>query len=147
MSDGNAFEINTNISGGAQQQNIGQSGGTASLHVDQSSSAVTFDRFLAELSKNIETQSAVQSASGNDLNKTVYEPLKEIAESEEPTNEQDRITLKARIATLLSQLEPYAPYIRKTVAAFAEGALSAIPPPASWIVAGCIEVVRDARRD
>lgn len=89
---------------------------------------------------------SIPEAESEPMVRDVVQPLREIAAESEPENEQDRTTLKARIAEYTAKLEPYAPYIRQTIAAFAEGALSTIPPPASWVVAGVVEVVRDARR-
>ncbi len=130
-----------NINVGNNSQNVIGDGNTVSNTMNNGGVAATFEQFIQAMREAIPPEQ-LESVQAEVLN-----PLTDIAAEPEPTNEQDRITLKARIATLLSQLEPYSPYIRKTVAAFAEGALSAIPPPASWIVAGCIEVVRDARRD
>lgn len=73
-------------------------------------------------------------------------PLRELAAADPPANEQDRQTLMARVMEYASHLEPYVPYIRRTLAAFAEGALSTLPPPASWVMGGIMEVVRDHRR-
>jgi len=118
----------TNIEGGQNQNNSG--GGP-----------ITISDFLGAI--KAELPEAEQAR----VEVEILAPLREAAAQPEPTNEQDRTTLKARIYGYLSQLEPYTPYIRKTLAAFAEGALSAIPPPASWVIAGCVEVVRDARKD
>ncbi len=130
-----------NINVGNNSQNVIGDGNTVSNTMNNGGVAATFEQFIQAMREAIPPEQ-LESVQAEVLN-----PLTDIAAEPEPTNEQDRITLKARIATLLSQLEPYSPYIRKTVAAFAEGALSTIPPPASWIIAGCIEVVRDARRD
>lgn len=138
--DGNAFEIHNNVTGGAQQQNIGQSGGEAVMHVDQRAGELTFERFVQTLREQIPPEQLKKAQA------EIIGPLCEIAAEPEPGSEQDSQSLRSRIAKVLENLEPYSPYIRRTVAAFTEGALSTIPPPASWVIAGCIEVVRDARR-
>lgn len=74
------------------------------------------------------------------------EPLREIAVGPAPQTEEEETTLKATILAYVSKLEPYVPYMRKTLAAFAEGALSTLPPPAGWVMGGVMEVVRDHRQ-
>lgn len=81
------------------------------------------------------------------VNKDVLEPLEEIARGEAPKTEREEKSLRKKIGGYIQKLEPFLPSIRKTAAAFAEGALSTIPPPASWVMGGCMEVIRDARRD
>lgn len=137
MSD-NAFEINTTITGGAQQQNIAQSGGQASLNVDQRSGGVSFAEFIRTLKEQIPAEQLPEAAD-------VIEQLEDIATQPEPETSDEKQTLMSRIGDLVKRLEPYTPYIRKTIAAFAEGALLTLPPPSGWIISGCIEVIRDAR--
>jgi hypothetical protein len=141
MSDGDAFEFNNTVHGDGAQINQGKN--VTATPTNQLGDQLTFDKFAAAIERDIATDCAPDQAEV--VREDVLKPLREIAAQEEPTNEQDRTTLKARIMELLEKLEPYAPYIRKTIAAFAEGALMTLPPPAGWIIAGCIEVVRDAR--
>lgn len=146
MGEGNKFEINNTVNGGAQQLNIGQSGGKAELNADQSGPAITFEQFIQTLRQNLPADQI------DSVQADVLDPLNELAAEPEPENEQDRVTLKARIMSLVEKLEPYTPHIRKTIAAFAEGALLAVPGAnlawgAKCVIAGCIEVVRDARND
>lgn len=139
MSDGDAFEFNNTVNGHGAQINQGKNVTATQTNTAGDNSA--FDRFLACL------KAELPDSHVNQLDAEVLEPFRKIASEPEPENEQDRLTLKARIMALVANLEPYAPFVRKTIAAFAEGALGTIPPPAGWIIAGCIEVVRDARRD
>lgn len=140
MSAGNNFEINNKVSGGAQQQNIGQSGGEATMNVTQGDS-VTFEQFAAAIKE------AIPEADRERVVAEVVEPLADIANQPPPDDAQERSDWKAKIYEYAAKLEPYAPYLRKTLAAFAEGALKTIPPPASWVVGGVMEVVKDHRKD
>ena len=141
MSDGDAFEFNNTVNGDGAQINQGKN--VTATPTNQIGDQVTFAKFAAAIERDVADDCDPDQAEV--LREDVLDPLCQIAEQPEPDSEQDRLTLKARIMELLSKLEPYTPYIRKTIAAFAEGALSTLPPPTGWIVAGCIEVVRDAR--
>lgn len=114
---------------------------TATIHVSGGGDSLSFEKFIQAIKEQI-PEDQIESVQAE-----VLDPLSDIAAEPEPTNQQDALTLKARILDIVEKLEPYAPYVRKTIAAFAEGAMSTIPPPASWVIGGCIEVVRDARRD
>lgn len=133
--------VNFNIKGNVNQaaakiENLESHVGDVHNHAASNQS---FEEFIKALQEKIPAQE-VEAAQAE-----ILEPLREIAQQPEPENEQDRLTLKARIIEIAERLAPYTPYIRKTIAAFAEGAIMTLPPPASWVVAGCLEVVRDAR--
>lgn len=136
---GDAFEFNNTVNGDGAQINQGKN--VTATQTNTLGDTITFEQFVQSIKEQLPREQLEQ------VQADVLDPLCDIAAEPEPENEQDRVTLKARILAIAEQLEPYTPYIRKTIAAFAEGALSTIPPPASWVIAGCIEVVRDARRD
>ena len=141
MSDGDAFEFNNTVNGDGAQINQGKN--VTATQTNQIGDQLTFEQFAAAIERDIANDCDPDQAVV--IREDVLEPLREIAAQDEPANEHDRTTLKARISELIRKLEPYAPYIRKTIAAFAEGALMTLSPPAGWIIAGCVEVVRDAR--
>ncbi len=142
MADTNSFEFN-NTQTGAGSQNIQGYNASGNLS-NQAAGPVTFDGFMEALRKGCSDGAGPMYEK---VNEDVLEPLEEIAQMEEPTTEKGAMSLKKRIASYVEKLQPYAPFIRKTLAAFAEGALSTMPPPASWVAGGCMEVIRDARRD
>jgi hypothetical protein len=80
------------------------------------------------------------------IEKDVIEPLRTIAAEPAPETPRKQATVKAKIMEHLAKLEPFLPYIRKTAAAFADGALRSMGPPAGWIVGGLLEVIRDHRQ-
>jgi hypothetical protein len=136
-----AFEFNNNVTGDGAQINQGQN--VTATQTNQIGSTITFEQIASAIEKDIAAECDPDQAEV--VREEVLAPLCEIAKQDVPANEQDAVTLRARIASLLEKLEPYAPYIRKTLAAFAEGALSTLPPPAGWIIGGVMEVVRDHR--
>ncbi len=79
------------------------------------------------------------------IEQDVIEPLRVIASEELPKDPGKQETVKDRIMACIGKLEPYLPYIRKTAAAFADGALRSMAPPAGWIIGGLLEVIRDHR--
>lgn len=133
---------NVNISGGQNQNQFGDHN-TQNMINNIQGNGISFEQLLQVIKEGLAADLAADEVAA--IDKQVLEPLREVGAQPEPENEQDRTTLRARIGALLEKLEPYAPYIRRTLAAFAEGALSTIPPPAGWVVAGVVEVVRDAR--
>lgn len=102
--------------------------------------------FFAELRKGLQQESSdpkvVQQAE-----RDAIRPLEDLCKQPLPESEADQKKLKEKIFDMVRGLDPYVPYVRKTIAAFAEGALKTIPPPISWAVGGCLEVIRDHRRD
>jgi len=136
-----AFEFHNNVTGDGAQINQGQN--VTASQTNQIGSTITFEEVAAAIERDIANDCDPDQAEV--VREEVLGPLCEIANQGLPANEQDAVVLRSRIARLLEQLEPYAPYIRKTLAAFAEGALGTLPPPAGWIIGGVMEVVRDAR--
>lgn len=131
--------FNVNITGGNNQNAFG----------DNSHFEMTVEGGgkidLDELFRGIANE--IPEADREKVTEEVVKPLREIAGEKEPESDEEKTSLKERILAIANKLEPYTPYIRKTVAAFAEGALKTIPPPASWVVGGCLEVVRQERKD
>lgn len=77
----------------------------------------------------------------------IIEGLEQAATTPLPETEEEQQSLKDSIWDYINKLDPYVPYIRKTLAAFTEGALKTIPPPASWVIGGCLEVCKQERND
>lgn len=145
MSDTPNISIGS-VTGG--QNNIGKTdiAGDQNQTNNYGGTSITFEQFIQAIKEQLPVEQLEQVQS------EVLDPLCDIAAEPEPDSEQDRVTLKARIMAIVEKLEPYTPYIRKTIAAFAEGALLAVPGAglawgAKCIIAGCIEVVRDARAE
>lgn len=130
---GNEFNISNNVSGGAQQQNIGQSGGEAIQNVHQETS-VSFEDFARQVESLIADDKRSEVAAALD-------PLREIAASEPPDDEESKRSLLDRIGEYAGRLAPYAPQIKYVVSKFTKGALESLPPPAGWIVSGILKVI------
>ena len=137
---GDSFQFSAEMHGDGQ---INQGREVNATNTVNKGDTVTFAQFMSAIEKAVEES---ERAVPEDVRSEAIEPLKQMAEEEPPETEQEQQTFRARIAGYVAKLEPYVPDIRRTIAAFAEGALSTIPPPAGWVVAGVIEVVRDARR-
>lgn len=147
MGPQSVFNIDNRFNSGNQLQSVGQSGGTVKNEMTSAGGAGNFEAFLAELKKEI---AAIPDANVAQVEQEVIEPLRVIAAEPKPENAEAEVTLRTRIGAIIDKLAPYTPYIRRTIAAFAEGALLASSPlgyVAKIIVAGCVEVVRDARRE
>lgn len=133
------------VTGG--QNNIGKT----EIHGDQvqhntyGDVSITFEQVMQSLAEAIPDE-----GERGIVEQDIIQPLREIADQQEPKTEQERLTLKDRIMSLTEMLKPYLPEVRKAIAAFGDGALGklasgALPPPASWVVAGVIEICRDNR--
>lgn len=139
MSDGDAFEFNNTINGDGAQINQGKN--VTATQTNQYGDTVTFGQFVAAIKTELE-----QHEDCAKVEQEILAPLQEIAAQPEPETEEEKATLKTRISGYLAALGPYVPYIRKAVAAFADGALRSMGPPAGWIVGGLLEVIRDHRQ-
>lgn len=144
--DGDELNLNIgSITGG--QNNIGKTEIQGGQHqtVNHGDTTITFSAIVEKIREEIPEGELVDF-------EAVMVPLEEAAAGEEPTSEQDRVTTKEWIFEQVAKLGPFVPHIRKSIAAFGEGALGklaagALPPPGSWIVAGVIEICRDNRQD
>lgn len=136
-------ELNVNINGG----NIGgvQLGGSGNTqHITQNNEAeseISLELFLSKLQENLPQEERPK------VDPEVIDPIKELASQELPDSPEEQQTLKEKIVGYLKKLEPYTPYLRKTLAAFTEGALKTLPPPASWVIGGALEVCKQERQD
>lgn len=58
--------------------------------------------------------------------------------------EEKKPTVVERVMALCGKLAPYAPMVQKSLVAFGEASLSAIAPPAGWIVGAILAAVKAA---
>lgn len=136
MGEGTTY--NVNITGGNNQNAFGDH--SSFRMVNNSGQEVDLDHFFRGLRDSLPDEVREQ------ITKASIEPLRKVAAGQEPKTEDERSSLKAKIFEYAAMLEPYIPYIRRTLAAFASGALRTLPPPASWVVGGVLEVVEDHRK-
>jgi hypothetical protein len=123
-----------------QSNNVIGDGNTVHNTINGASQGGSADELMAAIRDAVKESGAEDFEAVND-NSIV--PLEEIAKGDAPATEEAKQTLKNRIATYMKALEPYAPYIKKKLAQFAQGALAALPPPVGLVVAGCLEALKD----
>lgn len=129
---------NINITGGNNQNIIGDNAkGSQIIH--QEGAEFDLNKFFEMV------RGAVPDGDKEAVQADVIAPIQAEIDGYGSGSESSDDDIKARIMHALGKLSPYAPYLRRTVAAFAEGALKTVPPPISWIVGGCLEVIRQER--
>lgn len=141
MADGDSFSFNNNVTGDKNQLNQGK---TVKASMVNKGDTNDLD-FFAQLRESLK-QEAPDTDTVSRAEQEVIKPLEDLCGVDLPESEAEQKTLKEKIYELVRNLDPYVPYIRKTIAAFAEGALKTVPPPISWVVGGCMEVVREHRQ-
>lgn len=144
--DGDELSLNIgSITGG--QNNIGKTEIQGGQHqtVNHGDVTITFEEIVKTIREEIPEGELI------DFN-DVMQPLEDVANEELPASEEEKVSLKEKIFAMAERLGPFVPHIRKSIAAFGEGALgklasSSLPPPSSWVVAGVIEICRDNRHE
>lgn len=107
------FNINTNMTGGALQQNIGQEGGTVSQTVNNAAE-VTVEQVLTEVEKALPEEKAAE----------FMPELRKFASL--PIEEQEEPEVKGRLATILAKIVEWQPTVQKNLAIFGVGALESL---------------------
>jgi hypothetical protein len=128
---------NINITGNSQ--NAFGDGSTFTQNIGGSDN-IDFEKILALIIESIPEQHR------KEVEADVCDPIRDIASEDIPEDKEKQEEVKSTIMSYLSKLEPYIPYIRQTVAAFADGALRSMGPPIGWVVGGLLEVIKDHRQ-
>ena len=126
---------NINITGGNNQNIIGDNA-TGTQTINQSGAEFDLNKFFDLM------RSAIPDRNRDIVQNEVIAPIEDAVKGYRRGAESNTEDIKTRIMHALDKLKPYAPYLRSTLVAFSEGALKTVPPPVSWIVGGCLEVIR-----
>ena len=126
---------NINITGGNNQNIIGDNA-TGTQTINQTGADFDLNKFFELI------RAAVPNGDRDIVQNDVIAPIEDAVNGYGRGSESNTTDIQTRIMHALDKLKPYAPYLRGTLVAFAEGALQTVPPPISWIVGGCLEVIR-----
>lgn len=135
-SSGNQFEIHNNVHGGAQQINVGQTGGTAKMEVGHAD-VITVGQLMDTIAAAVRDEAAeFGGTAATEAVQEVVEPLRTMAARPDVPPEE--------VKTGVAKLAAYAAPVARSVATFSVAALKALAT-SNPVVAGVVAMVDEWR--